>query len=184
MPQTTTFDLPYPDDEEWLELGAYAIQQLADRLETLLTPATAVCPASASAAQAGIVGLTGASFDGLSTTGQFALSPDPTTLTYSGPPRWFMVDMEATAETTTADTVLSTRAELLANAGAGQVLLATSELRILDDTGHLGHIAVHRVTTPVHFTNGMTLQLGLSSSDGATFYAKQLNIVSIGAPES
>lgn len=37
MPNTPNLALPYPDDEEWLNQGAYAIEQLARAVDTKLT---------------------------------------------------------------------------------------------------------------------------------------------------
>lgn len=93
MPTTAHEAYPYPDDEEWLQNGAYAIEQLAQRLDdrnakhngtggngatAVALPNNAWTPVAVSADPAGS-----------------GFTSDGTTLTYTATQRWCLVSFGA-----------------------------------------------------------------------------------------
>lgn len=179
MGTTTIFDLPYPEGSDDVIEGDDAMQALAERIEVLLTPAYAVAPAASSSLQTGITSATAATFAGLTGTGEFTLESG-STIRYTGPTRWFLVDFEVEALAAGSTNTLTSAA--LAHDGT---TIATSKLAVLiGGGGTSAPTAVLRITTPVLLASGQALQLFVTGNGaGAGFDKKQFRITSMGAPQ-
>lgn len=181
MGTTPAFGLPYPDGSSLVIEGDDAIQALAERVAVLLTPAYAIAPAAASAPQLDVTGATPATFDGLFGSGQVTLESG-STIRYTGPSRWFLVDAEVQASMSGATTV-SAYATLVVD---GSAVAGTDKFLELSGSDAPAVIAVLRISTPILLHDGAAVQLIIEGADGAsgpTFSGKQFRIVSIGAPQ-
>lgn len=180
MGTTPAYGLPYPEGTDLVIAGDDAIQALAERLEALLVPAYGHTDPAASATQNGIVGGTVATFAGwLSNTGQFSFEGAGATIRYTGPSRWFHVDIEM---------AYSTAGGVSGGASAGLyqegVLVAKAEQSILVGGATAALWGMLRVSTTCRLSNGHALQVLLAGgAGGASFGDKRARITSIGVPQ-
>lgn len=180
MGTTPTYALPYPEPTDRARNGSVAIKALAERLAVLLTPAYGIAPGASSSAQAGITSATPATFAGLFGSGEFTLESG-STIRYTGPTRWFLVDFEVEA-TLAGSATTNAAASVVVD---GSATAGTSKTSLQIGGGGTGATQqMLRITTPVLLASGQALQLIVSgSSPGATFDKKQFRIASMGAPQ-
>lgn len=182
MPNTPNHQLPYPDDEEWLNQGAYSIEQLATRLDTIMDTDTGLVVVARTSWNAPL----GTSPVALDFPGaQLALSGFTRaggTFTRTGPTRLFMVEAEVEVEagasggTTSASSTVEVRANGAAFAGShDNVTLTVPELQVRRFT--------HRVSTIGRFGNGDTLDVTAVSSPAGTIGVCGLRIHPVGPAE-
>lgn len=182
MPNTPNHQLPYPDDEEWLNAGAYAVEQLATRLDTILdtnTDTVVIARTSWNAALGGlpvVLDFPGAELAlvGFSRSGGI--------FTRTGPTRVFMVEAEVEIEsgagggTTSVSSTVEVRANGSAFTGShDHVALTTPELQVRRVT--------HRITTPARLAAGDTISVAAFASPTGTVGVCGLRIYPVGPAE-
>lgn len=179
MPNTPNHALPYPDDEDWLQIGAYAIEQLAVRLDAILAENTVATvglsdtntvigtgPANVTFAGA-VSRMDGFSFDGV-------------TLTYTGSsPRSFLAAVEVSTSVEGSGGA-SSSVTLLRN---GAALAGSGDhVGTPGSGGNVRRDHTHRITTPVRLTAGDALVVVASTSHaGGYIDSTALRVFPIGA---
>jgi len=172
MPTTPNMSFPYPDDEDWLNGGAYAVQQLAERLDVVTNPNAGLIVARSDTNVDATVP-TVVSFDG-TVLGQVDFAFDGSTFTYNGPGICtVLIDVEVTmrAQGVSPSTTVELRAGGVSFAGSYDAISAGDGT--VFDRSH-----THRITTPARLSFGDALDV---VATGGTIDARGLRIYQAGA---
>lgn len=183
MGTTATHGLPYPEPSGRARNGSVDIKALAEAVDAKVSaliaqnsPAFLTSDPSATAIQAPITSPVAATFAGFVGSSEFA--HDGTTLTYSGPERWFVLDFQC--EASSAGAVSSeTRAKVVVNGATvvGEGRLTT----LIGGGGTAAHQTQMSVSMPLRLGPGFTIAVTLeATAPGGGFANKQIAIASIG----
>lgn len=177
MPNTPNRTLPFPDDEEWLAQGAYAIEQLARRVDTILDTvaggALVIAPDGTNVAGGtapGVIPFAGA----VATADDWTW--DGSRATYTGAPRTFMVAVEVVTNVENAGGA-STTVELRAN---GAAFAGSYDNVQRPEGGVVRRDVTHRITVPVGLNAGDWLDVTGVGSVAYQIDATALRIYPLG----
>lgn len=155
MPNTPNHQLSYPDDEDWLNQGAYAIEQLAARLDAIVAGNDMATIQDAESA--GIVGGV-VDFPGAQLLSSFTYAAG--SLTFTGPAaRLFLIaaDVEVVHNTPPGDPSLAAVSSTLSVRVDGATVAGSHDHVSHDPASIRARTVVHNVTAPALLQPGQVI---------------------------